>query len=185
MWPLGHAAVAYLCYALSIRGRSLEPPAALPVFAVLVGSQVPDLIDKPLSWYLHLLPTGRSLSHSFLFLVPVAIAVVLLAGRYDRREIGFAFGLGMLSHPIADAIPALWGGTSVNMLLWPVLSVEPYDEAPTIAELLANSMRDPYFLLEFVLAAIALVAWQRHGRPGLELLRTRVLGARPRSSRAD
>ncbi|AGB14830.1 putative membrane-bound metal-dependent hydrolase (DUF457) [Halovivax ruber XH-70] len=179
MWPLGHAAVAYLCYTLSRRGRALQPPAAAPVVAVLVGSQVPDLLDKPLSWYLGMLPTGRSLGHSFLFLVPLAIGALLLARHVGRREVGFAFVLGMLSHPIMDIVPVLWRETSVGMLLWPVTAVEPYEEgAPTIADLLAGSLGDPYFLLEFVLAAIALVLWHGHGQPGLDAIRTRVIARR-------
>ncbi|MFC3959206.1 metal-dependent hydrolase [Halovivax cerinus] len=178
MWPLGHAAVAYLCYALSIRTRSIDSPAALPVVAVLVGSQVPDLIDKPLSWYLLMLPTGRSLGHSFLFLAPLAIGVWLLARRYGRREAGFAFAIGAFAHPIVDVIPGLWRESSAGMLLWPITPVYPYEEGPpTIAELLAGSTSDPYFLLEFVLAAVALVVWHRHGRPGVDAIRTRV-GAR-------
>lgn len=180
MWPLGHAAVAYLCYGLWRETRRRRPPAGFPVLAVLFASQVPDLIDKPLSWYFGVLPTGRSLGHSFLFLVPLAFVVVVLARRYDRSDLGIASAVGLFSHPIVDALPALWTDTDVAMLLWPLLAVEPYEEGvPSIAELLAGSMGEPYFLLEFVLAAVALVVWHRHGHPGLETIRTHVRQARP------
>lgn len=171
MWPLGHAAVAYLCYSGSTRLRSAEPPGALAVVAVLIGSSFPDLVDKPLSWYLGVLPTGRTLAHSLLVLVPLSLVVFLLARRVGRQEIGVAFGVGALTHALVDAIPALWlGPEPATHLLWPVTTVEPYESSPTILALLRDSLSDPWFFVEFVLAAAALFLWIRDGTPGTELL---------------
>ena len=175
MWPLGHAAIAYICYSVFTRTTLERPPAHLPVLAVLLGSQFPDLVDKPLAWYLGVLPTGRTLAHSLLFLIPVTIAVYLLADRYGHRLSGIAFGIGALSHTLVDAAPALWGGTDPGFLLWPVVPVEAYESgAPTVTDLFLASLNDPYFLSEFVFAAIALVLWRRDGYPGLEPIRTTV-----------
>lgn len=168
MWPLGHAAVGYLLYTIATRLRFGEGPAALPTVAVLLGTQVPDLVDKPLAWYVGALPTGRSLAHSFLFVVPLCLVVYWLARRRGRVELGVAFGVGAISHPLVDALPTLWSGSEVGFLLYPLLPVEPYEEgAPTLADLLAGSLGDPWFLLEFALAAAALALWNRDGRPGL------------------
>lgn len=171
MWPLGHAAIAYLLYTLWIRSRSSQPPTAIPIAFLLVGSQFPDLVDKPLAWYLDVLPTGRTLAHSLLVLVPLCVLVAAVAAHYDRLEYGTAFGLGALSHALVDALPVLWGGTEANFLLWPLLSVEPYESgAPSIIDLFVSSLGDPYFLAEFVLAGLAFVAWRHDGYPGLELV---------------
>lgn len=168
MWPLGHAAVGYLLYSLSTRARFDGRPATPPTVVLLVGTQIPDLVDKPLAWYGGVLPTGRSLGHSLLVLAPLCLAVYWLARRRGRAELGVAFGVGAISHPLVDSVPALWSGTEVNYLLYPVVSVEAYEEgAPTLAELLAGSLSEPWFLLEFVLAAAALLTWHRDGRPGL------------------
>ncbi len=173
MWPLGHAAVAYLCYTLSTRSRFDTPPEGVAVLVLLFGSQFPDLVDKPLAWYVGVLPTGRTLAHSLLILVPLSVGFYLLARRYSRGEYGVAFAIGALSHSIVDALPILWDpGEDVAFLLWPITPVEGYERgSPTVLELLRESMGDPYFLSEFVLAAIALLIWHRDGYPGLEPIR--------------
>ncbi|MDQ2049326.1 metal-dependent hydrolase [Natronolimnohabitans sp. A-GB9] len=181
MWPLGHVAVAYLCYMIATRARFDAPPAQLPVLFLVFGSQFPDLVDKPLAWYLGVIPTGRTLAHSLFLLVPLSIVGYLVADRYAHSEYGVAFAIGALSHAIVDAVPALWGETSsATHLLWPVVPVETYEEgAPTVLGLLQDSLTDPYFLSEFVLAAIAFVYWRRHGYPGLGPIRTAIARVRP------
>lgn len=176
MWPFGHVAVAYLCYTLATRVRFDAPPAAVPVLWLAVGSQFPDLVDKPLAWYLGVLPTGRTLAHSLLVLVPLSMVGLALAGRYDRSEYGVAFVIGALSHAVVDAVPVLWNAdASAAHLLWPVVPVPAYEEgAPSVLGLLQESLSDPYFFAEFVLAGLAVVYWRRHGSPGLEPIRTTV-----------
>ncbi|WP_436342981.1 metal-dependent hydrolase [Natronorubrum sp. FCH18a] len=184
MWPLGHVAVAYLCYTLATRARFDAPPAHVPALILVVGSQFPDLVDKPLAWYLGMIPTGRSLAHSLLLLVPLSIAVSLVADRHDRGEYGIAFAIGALSHTFVDVLPVIWNPeTSPNQLLWPITPVEPYPSGPpTVLGLLQESITEPYFLLEFVLAAVAFTLWRRHGSPGLEVLRTALERVRPTPS---
>ena len=173
MWPLGHAAIAYLLYSLFTRTRLTDAPTALPAFIVLFGSQFPDLVDKPLAWYFGVLPTGRTLAHSLLVLIPLSLLLYAIARRYGRPEYGIAFAIGALSHALVDAVPALWGETDPAFLLWPLVSVEPYEEgAPTVLSLLQQSIGEPYFLVEFVLALVALSVWNRDGRPGLGSLRS-------------
>ena len=60
MLPWGHLAVGYLAYSLAVRVRSGGPPAGLAVAALAVGTQFPDLIDKPLVSWVSVLPSGRS-----------------------------------------------------------------------------------------------------------------------------
>ena len=170
MWPLGHVAVAYLCYTIATRARFDAPPAHIPALLLVFGSQFPDLVDKPLAWYLGVIPTGRTLAHSLLVLVPLSVAVLAISSHYDRGEYGIAFAIGALSHSVVDALPVLWGvDGSADHLLWPITPVEAYESgAPSVIALLQDSLGDPYFLAEFVLAAIAFTLWRRDGYPGLE-----------------
>ncbi len=186
MWPLGHVAIAYLLYTAATHSRFNAPPAHVPALILVVGSQFPDLVDKPLAWYLGVIPTGRSLAHSLVLLVPLSIGIYLLARRYGRTEYGVAFAIGALSHTLVDALPAVWGGTNPSFLLWPLLSVESYESgAPTVLGLLQNSIGEPYFLAEFVLAAFALVAWRRDGYPGLDPIRTLLSRIATRRSQSE
>lgn len=180
MWPPGHVAIAYLLYRAYVGVRPDVEPSGVPVLVLLFGSLFPDLVDKPLAWYLGAIPTGRTLAHSLLLLVPLSIAVYLLARRYGRDEYGIAFAIGALSHSLVDALPALWDPeTDAAFLLWPLLPVESYETGPpTVTALLLDSLSEPYFLLEFVLLAVALALWRRDGYPGIDPLRGAVRGLR-------
>lgn len=167
MWPWGHLAVAYLLASGAVRARLDRPIRGRPALWLALGSQVPDLVDKPLGWYLGVLPAGRSLAHSLLFVLPLAVLAVALARRYDRRESGVVFGIGLLSHALSDALPALWEpDATARFLLWPVLSVPSYEGAPSILALFRASLADPFFLVELTLVALAVVVWYRDGYPG-------------------
>lgn len=171
MWLLGHAAAGYLCYSFATRTWLERTPGHLAVLVLLVGTQFPDLIDKPLAWYVGVLPTGRTLTHSLLVLVPLSVSVLVLTRRAARGEYGDAFVVGALSHVVFDALPALWSATSLNFLLWPTLPLGPHESgAPSLVELVTESVGEPYFLLQFGLAAVALVYWRRDGYPGLGVL---------------
>jgi hypothetical protein len=171
MWPWGHLAVAYLLSTGYVRARFDRPMGGAPVLWLAVGSQFPDLVDKPLAWYVGVLPTGRSLAHSLLVLLPVIALAYALARRYGQRESGVAFGIGGLSHVGTDALPALWNpDATATFLLWPVLSVTPYEGSPGILALFQSSLSDPYFLVELSLVAIAAGVWYRDGFPGLGTL---------------
>ena len=169
MWPMGHLAVAYLLYAGYCRARGRERPGEVPTLVVLFGSLFPDLVDKPLAWYLGVLPTGRTLAHSLLVLVPLTLGLYALARRRGHPEYGVAFAIGTLSHAFVDAAPVLWDpNADAGFLLWPLVPVPAYEDgAPTVTALFAASLGDPYFLAEFVLLALALVLWRRQGHPGV------------------
>lgn len=180
MWPIGHVAVAYLLYWAYERLAATER-ADLPTLLVLIfGGLFPDLVDKPLSWYLNVLPTGRTLAHSLLVLVPLCLLVYGLCRHYDRESWGIAFAIGSLSHALVDAAPVLWDpDASAGFLLWPLIPVEPYaDSAPTVRALLLDSLTDPYFLLEFVLFGVALLIWASEGYPGYQAAKNRLAKTR-------
>jgi len=180
MWPIGHASVAYLCYTALCRQRFEAGPTAIAAVLVGFGGIFPDLVDKPLSWSAGILPTGRSLSHSLLVIVPMVLAVYLVAGWYTDAEYGVAFGVGVFSHPLVDAVPVVWNSdASWEFLLWPIIAVTPYDDAPTLLGLLRSSLSDPYFIVEFLLLALAIAVWRADGYPGLSVLPGIEVGDKP------
>lgn len=156
--PLGHLAIAYLCYRLSTRARFDALPAPVPVSLVLVASLVPDLVDKPLAWYLGILPSGRSLGHSLLVLIPLATGLYLLARRYDRGEYGVAFAIGTISHSLLDITPLLWNpAASEQFLFWPLRLVA----VPPVLAAFRSPLGTAYVLSELGFAVGAVALWSR------------------------
>jgi hypothetical protein len=123
MYPWEHAAVAYLLYAGYARWRTGAPPGGWAVLVVLVASQLPDLIDKPLAWQVGLLPSGRSLAHSVFVAVPLVVMIVVLVRRYEQRPLGIAFAVGYFSHLVTDAV-SVTGSVSPASVLWPLATYE-------------------------------------------------------------
>lgn len=173
MWPWGHAAVGYLLYTVLTRYRDDRPPGSYPVLWVLFGTQFPDLIDKPLVWYAGVLPTGRSLAHSLVVLVPLCLVLYVVLGRRDRAKEAVAFAIGAFSHVIVDVLPSLVGGeyAYAAFLVWPLLPLVESPEPGSFVEHLLGIEPTLYFLFQIGLVAIAGMVWWRDGRPGLELLR--------------
>lgn len=176
MWPWEHAAIGYIAYSLLCRLRG-EVPSDGAVIALLVGTQLPDLIDKPLAWEFGLLPSGRTLAHSLLFAVPVCLVVYLVARRSDRRQVGVAFGLGYLLHLPADVLaqPLYGAPLSLNFLLWPALPVAPSPPlelgcpltVPGLRECLFGSLGIVFLTAEAALVGSAVYLWYTDQSPGL------------------
>jgi hypothetical protein len=180
MWPWGHLAVGYLAYSALSRYRLETPPRAGGALALALGTQAPDLIDKPLAWTFALLPSGRSLAHSTFVAGLVVLAVVALGRRYRRSGPAAAFGVGYLSHVFADALYPLWVGeyASLAYLVWPLL---PVHDAPTpgIIWYVLSMEWTPYATLQFVLVVIAAGVWVVDGTPGLGPVRRAIFRLTP------
>ncbi|MFB6164765.1 MAG: metal-dependent hydrolase [Haloarculaceae archaeon] len=187
MWPWEHAAVAYLAYSLWCHGARRRPPTDAGAVAVLLGSQFPDLVDKPLAWWVGVLPAGRSLAHSLLVALPLVVAVAAWTRWAGYRRVGGAFAVGYLSHLPADVFyPVLLGsdGPAVSFLLYPLVPVGPGSQLDGFAKLqhllaefstfLGTPRGTVYLLGELGLLAAALAVWSGDGRPGLGVVRRRV-----------
>lgn len=170
MLPWGHAAVGYLLYTAVVRYREGEGalPSGPPVLALAVGTQFADLVDKPLAWYLNVLPSGRSLGHSLLVAIVLISIVHSIAVRYDRRELSVAFAVGHLSHLAADALYPLLRGewAELYFLFWPLLDRPEADVDRTIVEVLVTSTLSPTGYFELGLFVVATAVWISHGWPG-------------------
>lgn len=128
MWPWGHLAVGYLLYSLASRVAFREAPLGGPTLVLAVATQLPDLVDKPLSWSLQVFETGYGAAHSVFVAVPVLAAAAMLAHYADRQRYGLAFCLGYASHLLADVALALALSKQVvwGRVLWPVVQLPGY-----------------------------------------------------------
>jgi hypothetical protein len=50
MLPLGHAALGYLLYTVAGRVSGKQVPLRYAIVPLAVGTQFPDLVDKPLAY---------------------------------------------------------------------------------------------------------------------------------------
>lgn len=183
MWPWEHLAIGYLALSVGCRAFQRRKPRSAEALVTAFGTQFPDLVDKPLGWSTSLLPDGTSLAHSLLVAVPLVTVLFVVARKYGRTNVVFAFGLGYLLHLPADAMYPLVFGEQMNpdVVLWPLVQGTP--EPPTAildrtAELVAKLFRrlatpagGRYIALEAVLMGTAVAAWLVDGRPGISLLR--------------
>lgn len=186
MWPWGHLALGYLCYAGYLGVWKRQAPRGWPVVALAVGTQFPDLVDKPLAWWLGVLPAGRSLAHSALFALPFITVVLLLAAAVGRLDVGGAFGFGYLTHLPTDVVyPVLVGdGPDVAFLLYPLVEQEAYTGPPLLgrvndlagefAAFLATPRGTAYLLGELALVGTALALWMVDGMPVLRAFGRRI-----------
>lgn len=175
MWPWGHLGVAYLLYSLFTHRRYDRPPRAAPAIALAIGSQFPDLVDKPLAWNFDVLPGGRTLSHSLVFAIGLTVVVYALASRFGGLETAIAFLVGHVVHLLADVPPAVFGGevSGLAYLLWPFVEQPPEEPVAGLLDaILTYYTLGPYELFQFGLFAFAAVVWYYDGKPGFVYVRS-------------
>jgi hypothetical protein len=82
------------------------------VIPFVIGSLLPDLIDKPFGYILFgdIIGSGRTYAHGLLFFIILLIAGILL-WKYRSHPAGLALAAGILLHQILDLIwqdPKVW-----------------------------------------------------------------------------
>jgi hypothetical protein len=173
MFPWGHAAVGYLLYAAVVRSRGKGIPLGGPVLFLAIGTQFPDIIDKPFGWYFEfgLIPTGRSFFHSLFITTGLVLVGVLLTRHYGRDELGIAFAVGYLSHLAADGLYSALAGEWSNLayLAWPLVE-QPPETGYSILEMLITGAQTPTGIFEFGLFVVAASLWRYDRMPGLRTL---------------
>lgn len=196
MLPWAHLAFAYVLYTVGVRLRHWRAPAGPPVLALALGTQLPDLIDKPLNWWFDVLD-GRGIGHSLLFVIPLVVVVMIVARRRERTAIGTAFGVGIGTHLLTDAWAPLVVSTvepgairaGAPYLLWPLWPAPSYEKdsfldhlrewiatlqtvrLDSIGELLATS-----FGVQLALFGFLVLVWAVDGFPGAGILWRRTVG---------
>ncbi|WP_284010729.1 metal-dependent hydrolase [Haloarcula pelagica] len=163
MLPWTHLAFGYVLF-LGVLLLSRRPGSRAELLALLAGTQVPDVIDKPLAWWVQLLPSGRSLAHSLLFAVPVVLAAAVVARRYGRRELGPALAVGYASHLLGDTYAALWYWRTeeLTFLLWPLLPPYPYDEFTGFLDFALRAEVTTSLLVQSAVAGVGLLVLLAH-----------------------
>lgn len=130
MRPIEHLIVA-LCFALGYVTVATRRLPSLELAAVaFVGSQFPDIVDKPLALEVGLLPTGRVGVHSLPIAIPIWALVLLYSWKTERLRAGVVFVIAYASHLVADNHAALAVGVIPSDLLWPFSSPVPRPEIP-------------------------------------------------------
>lgn len=102
MLPSEHFIVAFVPVLVYVGVRDREFPSPRLIGIVFVGSQFPDLIDKPLAHEVALLPSGRVFMHSLPFAIPIIVLVSLYGWRTRRLRASSIFGFSYLTHLLAD-----------------------------------------------------------------------------------
>lgn len=172
MWPWGHIAVGYLLCSLWYRWRDGNVPTAGVAISLAVGTQFPDLIDKPLAWTFGVLPSGRAGAHSLLIAIPLLVFLWWRVDSSAKRRAWGGFALGYLAHLAADGVYSLVDAefAELSYLFWPVLALPGYDESTGIvAHFLTANITLP-LLSELVLFVAATLLWTADGTPGVRLV---------------
>ena len=176
MYPLGHLAAGYVAYSLVTKFTTRRSPGEGEVLAVLFGTQFPDLVDKPLAWWFHLLPSGRTLAHSVYVTAAVLIVVGYVAIRLDREPLAQAFGFGYVSHLVGDSVYALdaldtLNTDAISFLAWPLTNPIVYVVDWHAGPYLQATALTPTFGWELVFGTVVCALWLIDGRPGLAPVR--------------
>ena len=182
MWPWEHLAFGYLLLSVPHRALTRRPPGDRAVLALVVGTQFPDLVDKPLAWSLGVLPSGTSLAHSAFVAVPVVVLVLVVARRTGWADAGVGFAVGYLSHLVGDVLyPVMIGrAPGYGAVLWPLVGTAPSESVglwTRFVDLFGNLLvylATPagvfYLVLEAALLGGALAVWLYDGAPGVGAL---------------
>lgn len=197
MWPWEHLAFAYILYSLYANVIRRSSPTAEETLAVAFGSQLPDLVDKPLAWTFGVTETGYSIGHSIFVAPLVCLAAYALASSRGQRSLAGAFSIAYLSHLVADVIDPLLRGRALEprVVLWPVTS-PPADSHGGLLDhfvvyfvrhvsLLTAQGLTPYVAFQLCLGLSVLTLWLYDGAPILSDLWRWVSGRSSRGAGVD
>ena len=142
MRPVEHLAFALVPLVSYTLVRYRRPPTGYALLYVMLATQLPDLIDKPLAWTVGVIPSGRMLAHSIVLSGPLLCLGCLLALNRGWGRPAAVFSLAYLSHLAGDFYPILIYGTDYYFfpnLFWPLLAANP-DRTPSFGAHLSGGL---------------------------------------------
>jgi inner membrane protein len=119
---------------------------------LLVGSMIPDIIDKPLS--VVGLIGGRSIAHTLVFALTVTCVTTCFGARKGKSAIGVVLSLGVWLHLLLDM---MWEMPEV--ILWPALGFAFPVYGFDLGGILENLVTNPYVFGGEILGAVLLIAF--------------------------
>ncbi|ELZ41682.1 putative membrane-bound metal-dependent hydrolase [Halorubrum californiense DSM 19288] len=160
MFPHEHLLVALLPVVAYVAVRDRHLPTRGVAFATAVGTQFPDLVDKPLAHQFGVLPSGRVFIHSLPFALPVIAGVLAYGRSTGRPRVAGAFAAAYLSHLVGDTYRSLLAGQVPPDLLWPFVAAQPRPTVPFWAGVDGINVRLWTAFSAVVLAVtLAVVTW--------------------------
>lgn len=167
MWPWGHLAVGYVLYS-ALAHLSGDSPRDYPTVALALGTQFPDVVDKPLAWSLGVLPSGRSLAHSLITATLLLVCLRWLLVRYGYASVSTAFGIGYLVHIAGDAFVLVVTGEYyyLRFLAWPLVPIGGATERGFAAHLSSLDW-STFSFLDVGLFLVVFGLWVVDGAPGM------------------
>lgn len=130
MFPHEHLLVALLPIVVYVGVRDRQLPTRGVVFATVVGSQFPDLIDKPLAHQFGILPSGRVFMHSLPFAIPIAVCILAYGWQTNRPRVAGAFVVAYVLHLVGDTYQILRTRQIPADLLWPFVAAQSRPKVP-------------------------------------------------------
>ncbi len=139
---------------------------------LLIGSLLPDIIDKPIGVYFfrETFSNGRIFSHTLLFFVLITI-VGFLINKYSGKTWGLALSFGTLFHLILDE---MW--LTPQTLLWPLygFGFDKYEIANWLVNILHGLLEKPKLYVPEIIGFVVLMLfiWELlHRRAIIRFLR--------------
>jgi membrane-bound metal-dependent hydrolase YbcI (DUF457 family) len=128
----------------------------IDIRVLLIGSLLPDIVDKPLGLYLFrdTFSSGRIFCHTLLFLILITIAGVYLYRRRAKVWL-LVLSFGTMTHLILDR---MW--LTPRTLLWPFYGFRfpPEDVSKWGSNMLHELLKDPGIYVPELIGAVIL-AW--------------------------
>lgn len=184
MWPWEHLAFGYVLFSLLVRIGRRRPDDA-SVYLLVLFTQFPDLVDKPLAWTFGILRSGLSVGHSVFVALSVSVVALALGHARGRTTAGGAAAVGYLSHLAGDLLyPVLTGGAlRFDAVLWPLVTTSSIDGTGFVSRaryllgnlevVLAGEYGVLYAGFEVALLVAAAALWYADGCPGMPSVGTR------------
>lgn len=182
MWPWEHTLFAYLVNSLATHLSIGEPPQDGPVIALVLGSVLPDVIDKPLAWQFGIVKSGYAIAHSIFVAIPFNLCVMVVGVKFGKPRVAIAFSLGYLLHLLGDVFPSFLatGKLQWQQITWPIGRRRPDPYESSIGGFIENFTEYFERLISFELNApiiigigttiVGIALWVYDGTPGIHRL---------------